>query len=158
MGGTVYLSGGISNLRPGEWECAGWRDHAKEVLEPVGIDCRDPLRGTAGFHNPRAKIKPAEYDAPEISDSALVARDRLDVLQSDVILVHLLGAEKVSIGTICELTLGWDHSKLVVLCMEDKGNVHDHPFPRAMASVRFNDLDQALGYIIDSIAPQAEAA
>ena len=149
----VYSSGPITGLTPKQ--AGEWRSYVREKLELHDIEVRDPLRGSKDLHNPRAKIKPSaeEYsDAPELSDTALTYRDRLDVLTSDIIFVNLLGAKEKSIGTICEISIGWDHRKMVVAVMEERGNVHDHPMIRAMLSARFSDLDQAIQYVVDSAA------
>ena len=141
----VYLSGPISDLTFAD--AAGWRSR---VVQRLGSwNTLDPLRGKSFLSNQR-RIHREEYEAeknPALSDEAIVGRDMADVSASDIVLINLLGATAVSIGTMQEQGQARAERKRVVLVMEDSGNIHDHPFVR-QGAVRFNDLDVALDYII----------
>jgi hypothetical protein len=109
---------------------------------------RDPMRGKSFLSN-QARIEREVYEKehrPQLSDAAIVRRDTMDVMQSDILLVYLNDAATISIGTVCELYLGGFLNKLVVLVMKPE-NIHDHPFVR-QNSVIFHELRDAIDYII----------
>jgi len=140
----VYLAGSISNLLPGQ--ALGWRSAVTERLLAAGFVVADPLRGAE--HNPRRKIRPDTYDTPVLGDKAIVRRDMLDVLTSDIILANLLKAKTVSIGTMFELAWAVAFNKLAVIVLDSK-NLHLHPFTRE-SGVIFRDLDEAVEFVIAS--------
>ena len=78
------------------------------------------------------------------TEAAITGRDRYDVMtRCDAVLVYLLGAEEVSIGTVIEV--GWADAarKPIILVIEDEGNVHDHPMVRCPAAFRVSSLIDA---------------
>lgn len=148
MHDSVYLSGPITGLR--YKEALTWRDYVRERLETAEIAVRDPLRGSKSFHSTRKIIKKDEYVVPELSDTALLQRDKLDITNCDIVFVNLLGAKHISVGTMIEIGMCYMLDKLVVLVMEEKGNIHDGPLVRP-AGVRFSNLDRAVDFVIDSV-------
>ena len=74
---------------------------------------------------------------------AIVARDYFDVDRAGIVLANFLGAQRVSIGSCCEISRAHAKNKLVVLVMEDEGNLHDHPFLTEAAGFRVNNLRDA---------------
>jgi nucleoside 2-deoxyribosyltransferase len=60
------------------------------------------------------------------------------------VLVNLLGAKTVSVGTVWELGVAYTLRKPVVLVME-RDNPHNHPMSRITAGGRIvADLDEAI--------------
>ena len=143
----VYLSGPITGLT--SKEASSWRDYAAERLVGEGdFVVRDPLRGTARNFKGRKKFVFKNYpDVPDMTGRAFVMRDLHDTLTSDAVLCNLLDAKIVSIGSVCEVAWAMLKRKIVVMVMEDKGNVHDHEFLKECGLV-FNDLDLAIDYLL----------
>ena len=146
----VYLSGPMTGLVPGE--AKKWRAHTMKRLLTEGGDSfevHDPFRGTARLHPKRRQIgcKLPTEDIPELSDKAFVLRDYFDALNCDVTFCNLLGAKIVSIGSVAEVVAASHARRLVIIIMEKKGNVHDHPFIRE-AGIIFHTLDRAIDYVL----------
>ena len=138
---SVYLAGPIAHLT--YEEAQNWRTYAIDWLAEYGIDGRSPLRGKE-FLAAVGKIGIKEFTDPMASDRGIVARDRYDVQTADVMLVNLLGADKVSCGTPAEF--GWADAfgTVVVTVIEDEGSVYDHPFVRGLSGYRVTTLEEGL--------------
>lgn len=94
----VYLSGPIRGLN--YKECNGWREYAKRELEKEGIIGVSLMRAKEYLNTGQAI-----FDANEnviSTQKGITTRDRWDVLSCDVLLGNLVGAERVSIGTVLE--------------------------------------------------------
>lgn len=137
MNGTVYLAGPITGLT---FEgCTDWREYAKGKLAEDGIVGFSPLR-CKEYLAERGVMDAMGYDdAPLSSPKGITTRDRWDVLTRDVVLVNLVGAESVSIGTVMEVAWADLARKPVVVAM-DEGNVHTHAM-----------LTHAAGFIVPSL-------
>jgi len=124
----VYLAGPISGLN---FEGAtDWRQWAKAELGQFGIKALSPLREQehlkeVGVFTDAAK-ETARSKSPMSMPKGLTIRDRWDAMRCDVLLVNLLQAPKVSIGTVMEIA--WSDSKgiPIVCAIEEAGNVHEH--------------------------------
>lgn len=77
------------------------------------------------------------------NDKEIMNRDRFDVLLSDGMILDLLDATRPSIGAIAELCWAHEHSKPIVLVMEDEGNINEHAFINEMSSFRVNSRERA---------------
>jgi nucleoside 2-deoxyribosyltransferase len=124
----VYLAGPISGLN---FEGAtDWRQHAKAELGQFGIKALSPLREQehlkeVGVFTDAAK-ETARFKSPMSMPKGLTVRDRWDATRCDVLLVNLLGATKVSIGTVMEIAWA-DLSGIPIVCaIEETGNPHEH--------------------------------
>lgn len=140
----VYLAGPIKGL---EYSIAtDWRNDVTNRLAEHGIVCASPMRGKSYLaHEQELGDK---YDAHILSTAkAIVTRDRWDTTTCDLVLMNVIGAERVSIGTMIEA--GWaDASRVpIVLAMED-GNVHDHGMLTEIAGFRTLSLVEAVETII----------
>lgn len=130
----VYLAGPITRCTREEAEA--WRRLASQSLALRGIDTISPLR-------------PRPYLAGPLTDQDIVARDTSDIRRADALLVNLLDATQVSIGTVMEIALAWEQRKPVVLVMEPDGNCHDHPFLRVMVTVQVPTLAAGIAAVGD---------
>lgn len=83
---------------------------------------------------------------PISTDHAIIERDRWMVQHSDVIYTNLLGANRVSIGSVMELAWAYDKGKHTIVVME-KDNIHQHSFVLEAADIVFEEESVALRYL-----------
>lgn len=144
----VYLAGPITGLTFGD--AADWRRRITEELEEVGIEVFNPMRGK-DFILRRigsTEVLAQTYeDAPMSAQRGIVARDRFDVARADLVLFNLVGAERVSIGTMIEY--GWASAlgKVIVTAM-DRPNIHDHAFVRELSPYLVPTVDDAVEIVL----------
>ena len=67
----------------------------------------------------------------------------------DLVLVNLLGATKVSIGTVSEMGMAFAMDKTIITVIEPD-NIHQHPFVTETSSLVLDNLDDAI-YAINSL-------
>src|SRR5688572_21568512 len=112
---TVYLAGPITGL---SFDGAtDWRGHAQGVLLDRGIRGVSPMRAKEYLKSEKS-LKAAGYSQPDMplsSAKGITTRDRWDCTNADVVLVNLVGAERVSIGTMMELA--WADSARVPIVL-----------------------------------------
>lgn len=151
----VYLAGPITGLSYGG--CTDWRKYACEQLANTGIVGVSPLRAKDYLKNETAIGDSYEHIALSTS-RAITTRDRFDCVRADTLLVNLLGAERVSIGTVMEIAWADAARVPVVLVMEpaveentglvaSKGNVHEHAMLRECVGFRVQTLDEGLNVV-----------
>src|SRR3989344_8348215 len=137
MGGKVYLSGPIRGLSYNR--ANNWRTYGKKWLNKYELVALNPMR-----HKESLRGETFLKDIPGsalISSRALITRDRFDVMNCDCLLVNLLGADKISIGTIGEIFWADVFRKPVILVIEKKGNIHDNIFLREIAGFTADTLE-----------------
>ena len=133
--GCVYLSGKIS---PGA-SSTYYRKDAAQKLRDAGFHTLDPMRGKQKKILKWSELNPAE----------LIQRDIQDVLRSKVVLsVIMQDGRKQSFGTPCEIAVAWYEHIPVVLVTDDK-TLAKHPWTTHLCSRVFDNVDDALEYIID---------
>lgn len=165
----IYLAGPIAGLSYGE-SALGWRAYVDSNLSGyypaaganvygdngIQLDCYSPMRGKGFLRDVKQDqiLDKLEYKASPVSTTlGILGRDRHDTTGADVVFMNLIGAKKVSIGTMVEL--GWaDLSrKPVILCMEEAGtltddetknNVHEHLFVQGLVTYRVKSLDEGI--------------
>jgi nucleoside 2-deoxyribosyltransferase len=136
----VYLAGPISGLTyAGAQE---WRDEFTRRVDPR-ITAYSPLRGKDYLAN-AGPLEGSYKDFPMSTDKGLTTRDRYDCMGADLVVFYLLGAQRISIGTMIEV--GWCDAarKPAVLVIEKEGNPHDYPMVREALQFRVDNLDDAL--------------
>lgn len=139
----VYLAGPIAGL---SWTATKtWRAEARDELAKYGILGLDPLRGKEYLAD-MAEM-PMEADYALSTAHAITVRDRWDCTRSDAVLVNLIGADKVSIGTVMEIAWADSVRHPSIVAMEP-GNVHDHPMIREAAGIVVPTLEEALSIIV----------
>lgn len=125
----VYLAGPISGL---DFDGAtDWRESTKELLRPFGIKTLSPLRSQEHLRKvgtfTNAAAETARLESPMSMPKGLTTRDRWDAMRCDVLLVNLLGAKTVSIGTVMEISWADTLRKPIVVAIEPDGsNPHEH--------------------------------
>lgn len=139
----VYLAGPISGQ---SYDAAtNWRADAMSMLGSVGIVGLSPLRGKEFLSN--EDYIEGTYEHNHLGTAkGITTRDRLDVRNCDVVLMNLVGAKKVSIGTMIEV--GWADAfgKPIVLVMEN-GNLHEHPILETITHFRTDTIHEAVGIV-----------
>lgn len=133
----VYLAGPVSGLSLDQ--CITWRRKVRLALLPE-IESYSPLRG--------AELELAEEEAvashyPKsllFSEAALVRRDFSDVQRADMVLVNLLGAPRVTQGTVYEIGWAYALGKPIAMAVENEGNIHEHAFLRQQVAFRVDNL------------------
>jgi len=140
----IYLAGPIRGLN---YEGAtSWREYAKQVFADVGIDAFSPMRAKTYLKNDTAiDSSDSNYSAfPMSVPPAVVCRDFTDATTCNALLVNLLGAKIISIGTIFEIAWGFQARIPIVLVMEKTGNVNEHMFVRQACAFQVDNLDEAI--------------
>lgn len=163
--GSVYLSGPIAGLTYDQARY-GWRMTVAAQLEQ-GIKVLSPMRHEGHLAEVKGPLDPAGQLNHFFSGSKIIfEKDMLDIQRCDLMLVNLLDATKVSIGTVAEIGMAAALGKKIILVIEDAGsvpigeyrsgydqsdiqvdygsNVHEHPFVTVPASLRLNNLDDAV--------------
>ena len=136
----LYLVGPITDVSYGN--STDWRKYVAERMPPK-IKVISPMRGKDYLKNEK-NIKASYEDIPLSSAKGITSRDRFDAKRGTALMINLLGAKKVSIGSIIEAGWGDDGIKPIILVMEKEGNVHDHPLLRGLAGFIVDNLDDAI--------------
>lgn len=146
---SVYLAGPIAGS--GYDKINDWRLKASVDLSP--IKTLSPMRGKEFLKGEKEDVH--NYERTTVIENALgssrgiTARDRFDVMTCDLVLMNLLGASRVSIGTMIEI--GWaDAFRKPIVLVIDEENVHIHPMVLETASFIVTNMDQAI-HVIQSI-------
>jgi nucleoside 2-deoxyribosyltransferase len=144
----VYLAGPISGL---SYEAAqDWRKMATRMLAP-DIACFSPLR-CKQFLAAEGILEGSYEHHPLATSRGIMTRDHNDCLTADLLLVNLLGTQRVSIGTCMEIAWAHAYRKPVVLVMEE-GNVHDHPMVNEATGYRLGTLAEATLFVKAILLP-----
>lgn len=142
----IYLAGPISGLT---YEgCTNWREKVQsafDILESkhaVHIDVFSPMRSKSYLDS--EDIIDGSYENHPLScQKGITTRDRFDCTNADLILVNLLGAEKISIGTVMEIAWA-DANRIPIVVAMEKYSLHDHPMIRECAGFIVNSLEEAV--------------
>jgi hypothetical protein len=141
---TVYLAGPITGCT--YTGCTDWRTHVSDLLALADITALDPMRGKQ-FLTDETSVG-NNYQHPLGTPRGIMTRDHWDCTRCNVLLVNLLGATRVSIGTVMEIAWAWDSSIPVVVVMESEGNPHDHAMIQEATGFRVSTLDEAVDVVV----------
>lgn len=145
MSKLVYLAGPMDGLSYEEG--LAWREQATKELAKYGIQCLSPMRGKDFLKGTpmQANLK---LDHFLTSDSGITRRDINDVMNSGAVLFNLLGAKKVSIGTMIEYGAAGAFRKPIISIIEPRNsgnqNVHEHPMVRDLTTYRVDTLESGI--------------
>lgn len=150
---NVYAAGPITGLN--YKGATDWRQYTQGLFDRMSgqITVLDPMRGKA-FLRSEIEIGSGGYDNQVASEKGITNRDRRDVMNSDAVIVNLVGAGIVSIGTMIEL--GWaDAARIpIVLVMEEFHNKHDHAMVREVATYRVQSVERAVELVTLMLDPR----
>jgi nucleoside 2-deoxyribosyltransferase len=155
MNPTVYLAGPIRGLNYDS--ATQWRELAKAALAEQGIDGMSPMRAKSYL------AKEADVGGGKLADSysqfplstmkAIVTRDRKDCMRSDMVIMNLLGATTVSIGSVMEVAWADAARVPVVLVMEKTGNLHEHGMIRETCGFHVETIEEAIRVVCAVLKP-----
>lgn len=130
----VYLSGPITGrnpraIRSGRKYIETRLSKFAEVVDPAKYH----IDNTVAFRNEPA---PNEELRRLAHGRLVVERNKRLVSSCDALVADLLDCgERVSIGTVCEISWAFAYSVFIAVIREERFNVHDHAMLNAMASV-----------------------
>ena len=150
MSFLIYLAGPISGLT--HEECTGWRQYIIDNL-PDRIEALSPMRSKP-YLKDSGTLTGAYENWPLSSQRGIYARDRYDCTRSDAIIVNLLNATTVSIGTVMEIAWAADHNIPVVLII-DPNNIHQHPMILEACPFVVSEVDEALAVVSALLLPDS---
>lgn len=151
---TVYLAGPIDGLSYKEG--VEWRSHAQASLAVDGIKGLSPQRGKdyiADFAEIAGEMDFAKQEEhfvnnPMSTARGIMTRDKFDALNCTVLFVNFLGATRVSIGTVMEISWAYLQGKPIIVVIEDDDKLHkNHPMLRETFSYVVHDLDEGLNIV-----------
>lgn len=135
----AYLTGPITGL---SFDGAvDWRDAFCKLIPPE-IQGMSPLRGKHYLQGSES-IAASYEDIVLSSARGITTRDYNDCKRSDVVIANLLGASKVSIGTVMEIAWTKAFQIPLIAIMEKEGNPHDHPMITECIGFRVENLEEA---------------
>lgn len=140
MNKSIYLAGAIKGTT--YEESTSWRDYVLENIDSR-IDCYSPMRGKDYLIG--LGEMPDTFNSILSTQSAIMTRDMYDVASVDALIVYLVGAKRVSIGTMIEVGAAYALRKPIILVMEEE-NVHRHPMLLEAARYGYlvEDLEDAI--------------
>lgn len=145
----VYLSGPMKGW---SFEAASeWRNYVMAKL-PDHIKGLDPFRGKKEYLQNIKVLGDTYRDTPLTSAEAITCRDRWDATRCDVVLVNMLGATAVSIGTVMEIAWADAHRIPIVLVMEP-GNIHSHAILNEVCAYIVPTLDEGIEIVKVLLTP-----
>ena len=126
-------------------EVVNYYQDTVDCLKGMGYDVLYPMCGKSYLRN-EVEFKAHGYDHPLSTNHAIVERDHWMTQSCDILLVYLIGAKTVSIGTVAEMSWAHHMGKHTVVMMEP-GNIHQHAFVLDMADVIFPTYQEGLDYL-----------
>lgn len=121
-----------------------WRLYVKQRL-PACFKTRNPILSERRAEGDR-KIPKENKSGLLGKGKTFTRKDKNDVKRSSLVFINLLGAEQVSIGTICELAWAYIFGVPTIVVI-DRKNVHWHPFVIEMADVVVDNLDDGINAV-----------
>ena len=148
----IYLAGPITGCT--YKGCTSWREAFKGLLantmagkdwKPQEVRCLSPMRAKdyldqVGVIN---KDYPSVDFGPLSCSRGIMTRDFFDCCRADILLVNLLGATIVSIGTVMEIAWAFQNRTPTIVVMEKENNLHEHPMIWEAIGFRVETLEQA---------------
>ena len=146
---SVYLAGPITGLKYGE--ATDWRHQVIDELYMIGIKAYSPMRGKEYLAKLEGAISGTGEEYAHLGVLSLprgvMTRDRFDATRCDVLLVNLLGAKAVSIGSVMEIAWADAYRIPIVCVMEERGNPHEHMMIHEAIGYRVASLEAAVHVI-----------
>ncbi|GJQ43939.1 MAG: hypothetical protein JETCAE03_34370 [Ignavibacteriaceae bacterium] len=150
MNYKIYLAGPITGLT---WsEATEWRKELtnrfadESIINTNKYQCLSPLRDKE-YLSEEQNIKHS-YEEHQLSTAKMInSRDMFDVRRSDLLIVNLKNAKKVSIGTVLEIGAAYILNKPIITVMEED-NIHRHSMLNEQSTVIVSDIDTAFYFAL----------
>ena len=136
----IYLAGPITGLT---FEGAtDWRDNVSKLLNSDKVECLSPLRGKDFLLN-AGVLHAGTYDGVLTTGKAIMRRDYFDCTRASAVLVNLLEAERISMGTVMEL--GWCYqAQIPTVVIMEKNNIHNHVMVNEACTYTVTSMEEAI--------------
>lgn len=136
---SVYLAGQITGLSYAA--ATEWREHAQRMLASNGIVCFSPMRHKEYLaHEQELGLS---YTQKLSTARGITSRDRFDTMRVDLVIMNVLGMQRVSVG--CMIELGWaDSCRTPVILVAEAGNPHLHPMVEDTVFAIVETVDEAI--------------
>lgn len=141
----VYLAGPITGMSYDN--AVDWRDVVKQKLDNR-IAGYSPLRAKH-YLSQSDMIKQTYEDIALSSAKGITARDFNDCRTADMLLVNLLEADVVSIGTVMEIAWAKAFNVPTVVAMQND-NIHQHAMIRESVGFIVDTLDEA-AHVVNAV-------
>lgn len=145
----IYLAGAITGVSYGD--ATDWREQVTRETEGM-FTCFSPMRGKH-YLSKETSIGDSYENSLLSSQRGIFARDSFDCMRCDVLFVNLLGATRVSIGTVMEIAWAQSRSKPIILVIESEGNLHDHSMIREACPLRVDTIDDGIWVLKSLLLP-----
>jgi len=148
----VYLAGPITGL-----SFVGATDWRRDAAIAIGersegrVETLSPMRHK-DYLSGVEKIADSYEGSVLSSQRGIFYRDRLDCTRADLVLVNMLGASRVFIGTVMEIAWANAREIPIVLVMED-GNLHEHSMLREACGFRVQTMPEAIDVALRILMP-----
>lgn len=148
----VYLSGPITGLEYGGARY-GWRQEFSQQIAFTDSDAvmLSPMRHEGHLAEMKTAMSVDALKAYEKEKNhifshpkMIVSKDMLDIDECTIMVVNLLGAAKVSQGTIWEMGYAKAKGKQIVVIKSKDDNIHTSPFITESASIVVDNLEDAV--------------
>jgi len=136
----IYLAGPITGLTFDG--CTEWRDQFTELM---GDDyrCLSPMRAKDFLQNQKSLAAQGYSEFTLSTQKAINTRDHFDCTRANLIVMNMLGAKIVSIGTCIEVGWAFQARVPILLIMEKEGNIHDHAMLRECIGWQVETIEEA---------------
>ena len=153
---SVYLAGPITGLTYDDGN--DWRVAVADDLARYEITAWSPLRAKhflreIGVLDAAGTPDSAYIGLNPLSEpKGIMTRDRFDTQRSDMVLMNLLGATRVSIGTMIEA--GWaDSARVPLVIAMEADNIHRHAMLNEAAGFIVTTLEEAVAVVKAVLTP-----
>ena len=149
----LYLAGPITGS---SFEAVTqWRDLFIEIVGDE-LDCYSPLRDK-DYLSQESSLASDYSDYLLSSQAGIMTRDHFDVKNCDAVVLNLLAATKISIGSMIEVGMAFAYRKPLILVIEPD-NLHQHPmlFEAARNGYITDTLEDAAYCATSLLLPQRQ--
>ncbi len=149
----VYLAGPITGLTY-EDARATWRHEIVGYFAPHILPY-SPMRVVSALQPEQglSDRKDATGVKGMLVNRAILGRDETDLRNADAMVANFLEAQRPSLGTVAEMGMAHILRVPVILVMEKKGNIHEHPFVSSIAYERTDSLREAAEIVNHLLTP-----
>lgn len=144
----IYFAHPITGLTP--TEVVAYYTDMSETFSNMGVDILQPMVGKTSLIGEKCFTSQGYEGHPCSSNHSILQRDLWMVELSDIVFVDFTHTQKISIGCCMELAVGHWLRKHTIIVLP-KENIHTHAFVCEAADVVYENLQDAVDYIIQLI-------